>query len=240
MLEKSGFNFETDLLIQIGDIVDRGPEPFECMDVLLKVKNLVLIKGNHDIAFREFMNGKRNPLVGFGYDNGVTPTNLAWAKLTGEEKARYKAEIFDKQRDYYITKDNIMFVHGGFDRTEKLDDQNEYSFTWDRELVNEAYNCKPEEKLEFLYSFKKVYIGHTPTLYYGHLTPIDRGGVCNIDTGSGKGGPLTIMDIDTGEYWQSDYSDQIKEYVILEKNKKTEGEEAEEGNGESSPQRIAA
>ena len=46
VLQKSGFDYENDLLIQVGDIVDRGQEPFKCMDELLKVKNLVLLLGN--------------------------------------------------------------------------------------------------------------------------------------------------------------------------------------------------
>jgi hypothetical protein len=57
--------------------------------------------------------------------------------------------------------------------------------------------------LEYKGNPTKVFIGHTPTMYWDKTTPMkaaDR--IINVDTGSGKGGLLTIMDIHTEEYWQ--------------------------------------
>ena len=48
VLKASGIDYENDLLIQIGDLVDRGPEPFLCIDELLKFRHKVFIKGNHE------------------------------------------------------------------------------------------------------------------------------------------------------------------------------------------------
>ncbi|MBM3246586.1 MAG: hypothetical protein FJZ13_04585, partial [Candidatus Omnitrophica bacterium] len=41
---------------------------------------------------------------------------------------------------------------------------------------------------------------------YNTLQPIHVCNVWNIDTGAGWSGKLTIMDVDTKEYWQSDLS----------------------------------
>ncbi|MET0786893.1 MAG: metallophosphoesterase, partial [Paenisporosarcina sp.] len=46
-LKRSGFNNEKDTLIQLGDVVDGFSESFECVEELLKIKNLISIRGNH-------------------------------------------------------------------------------------------------------------------------------------------------------------------------------------------------
>lgn len=203
VLEKSGFDYENDLLIQIGDIVDRGPDPFGCMDILLQAKNLVLIMGNHDQAFMSKVTTGQS-FLGDHAENGQQVTLEAYDELSLVQSRYYKSEIFAKQLPYYITEDNILFVHGGFDVTENIKDQSVISLIWDREMFNQALSCSKGQKLKTVGDFKEIYIGHTPTIYWGLTIPILKGGVINIDTGSGKGGPLTIMDIDSKEFWQSD------------------------------------
>ena len=43
-----------------------------------------------------------------------------------------------------------------------------------------------------------------PTLYYKQTIPIQGCNVWNVDTGAAFTGPLTILDADTKQYWQSD------------------------------------
>ena len=52
--------------------------------------------------------------------------------------------------------------------------------------------------------YKEIYIGHTPTLNYGSVQPMCRHHIWNLDTGAGFIGRVTLMDIETKEYWQSD------------------------------------
>lgn len=52
--------------------------------------------------------------------------------------------------------------------------------------------------------FKEIYIGHTPTTNWGSDHPMRAFNIVNMDTGAGGTGRLSIIDIDTGEYWQSD------------------------------------
>lgn len=49
--------------------------------------------------------------------------------------------------------------------------------------------------------YKDIFVGHTTTELYNTLQPIH---VWNIDTGAGWSGKLTIMDVDSKEYGQSD------------------------------------
>jgi serine/threonine protein phosphatase 1 len=53
--------------------------------------------------------------------------------------------------------------------------------------------------------YKEVFIGHTPTIGKGTSKPMNIGNVWNVDTGAAFYGPVTIMNIDTHEYQQSDY-----------------------------------
>lgn len=75
-----------------------------------------------------------------------------------------------------------------------------------------------------MYKHKEIYIGHTATTNWkckpnypeysqnpDHLksdsivVPMNRCNVWNLDTGCGFNGKLTIMDINTKEFWQSDF-----------------------------------
>lgn len=46
-LKEIGFDFENDLLVSVGDLVDRGPCSFECVG-LLKQPWFIAIRGNHE------------------------------------------------------------------------------------------------------------------------------------------------------------------------------------------------
>jgi serine/threonine protein phosphatase 1 len=52
--------------------------------------------------------------------------------------------------------------------------------------------------------YHEVYIGHTPVTKIGQTVPVNKACVWNIDTGAAFKGVLTIMDVDTKEFWQSD------------------------------------
>ena len=227
VLQKSGFNYGEDLLIQLGDLVDRGPEPFKCILELIKIKNTVFIRGNHDECFMQWRETKQHPLGNHPF-NGVFPTLKAWENLILHDRYDVIHKFFKNQVPYHITDDNIMFVHGGFPIDVPLDQVDNNTFYWDRDLVK--LTTVGEQ-------FDKNYVVHTPTIYWDITTPMNGCGVWNIDTGCGKGGPLTIMNIDTGEYWQSGPKIQEDEEKIETQEKEGEnihggisgGEEKEKG-----------
>ena len=62
--------------------------------------------------------------------------------------------------------------------------------------------------------FEEIYIGHTPTTRINSLVPVNKANIWNLDTGAAFKGSLTVMDVDTKEFWQSDsltslYPDEI-------------------------------
>lgn len=65
------------------------------------------------------------------------------------------------------------------------------------------------EKDDLLYPkrltlYNEIYIGHTPVSRINKTIPVQMVNVWNVDTGAAFKGPLTIMDVDTKEFWQSE------------------------------------
>ena len=51
---------------------------------------------------------------------------------------------------------------------------------------------------------KEIYIGHTPVTRIAKDKPTQMANVWNVDTGAAFKGTLSIIDVDTKEFWQSD------------------------------------
>jgi len=215
LLQDVSFDYDKDTLISVGDIADRGPDVYLVVEELMKIKNKVLIQGNHDIWFKSFL--KTGHIESHWWNQGGDETHASYKRRNWANKKAH-ISFFDKQVPFSVI-NNKCFVHGGFDRNLPIAQQSAISLAWDRELVNEAMLCLGKrEVLRFFDKFYEVFIGHTPTIYWdkddklgGGLIlptrtpitePIYAGGVWNVDTGCGKGGPLTIMDIDTKKFWQ--------------------------------------
>jgi len=83
-------------------------------------------------------------------------------------------------------------------------------YYWDRTLWQHALNCqKYDEQFSIRTHFNEIYIGHTPTTKSNSDQPMNIFNVHNLDTGAGKTGRLTIMDIDTKDFWQSDLTSEL-------------------------------
>ena len=54
-LDRSGIDYKKDQLITLGDIVDRWPDSYKCVEELLKIENRIDIVGNHDDWFTTFI-----------------------------------------------------------------------------------------------------------------------------------------------------------------------------------------
>lgn len=124
---------------------------------------------------------------------------------------------------HYKDEQNRLFVHGGFEKEKTLKENQQHNpaaFYWDRRLWLQALSAN-DGQLKFTESFKEIFIGHTATTNWttketktdagiiipkGSLItePMHADIIWNLDTGAGSTGKLTIMDIDTHEFWQSD------------------------------------
>ena len=213
VLERSGFDYENDTLISLGDICDGWSEVYECVEELLKIKNLIAIRGNHDQWFYEYI---RTGFHGSQWEQGAHATKNSYGKRSMMIPETHE-KFFGTQLNYYIDSENRCFVHGGFNRHFSIKDQSvPYIYYWDRDLwmqalsyttIIEGYPFKMFDK------FKEVFIGHTATTNWKTDKPMQAANIWNLDTGGGFNGKLTIMNVDTKEYFQSDevgtlYSDE--------------------------------
>lgn len=197
VLIKSGINYKEDTLIFLGDVVDRGSAPFECIDLLLTFKNLIPIAGNHDVNFQNWVRTDEDE---FQNNHGSVVTKFIWNVMEDADRYHYMDNYFNLMRKYHIIGDSL-FVHGGLKLTVPLEEQSLDTLCWDRSLWEKAINRRnPVDTLE---QFKTIYIGHTPTIIYNKTEPMFRSNVWNLDTGCGKGGLLTIMDLETNKFWQA-------------------------------------
>lgn len=68
-LKEVDFNFKTDLLISVGDLIDRGQENIECLR-LIKENWFKAIRGNHEQMAINGINGNQQSLYAWMYNGG--------------------------------------------------------------------------------------------------------------------------------------------------------------------------
>lgn len=206
--EKCEFNYETDKLIFLGDMVDGWSQSKEVVEELMKVKNLVKIIGNHD----EMMLTCMGKIYGYSdeqlwaMNGGQSTIDSFGGRLPSRESEIYK---FIASGVYYHEEDGMLFVHGGipifylkFKSELKLEDIPGPDYTWDRSMINSLYRSYVNlTGPEFTIPFEEIYIGHTPIFLD---KPEKIFNVWCMDQGAGWNGHLSIMNIDTKEYWLSD------------------------------------
>lgn len=187
LLNKISPDLCKDKLIFLGDYIDRGPESYRVIKLLMSLQenfgknHVVLLRGNHEqMAINNIYSGFR------GTSNGYSATLRDFEK-NGEKIEDY-LEFFSSLLLCHED-DNYIYVHGGIRPGISLDNQNKNDLLWIR---GEFYNS-PE-------TFKKpVIFGHTPTVYLtGGWTPFIRKDRIGIDTGCVFDGHLTALEIVNG------------------------------------------
>lgn len=232
-LERCGFNRDVDTLITLGDICDGWPYVYECVEELLTIENRIDITGNHDEWFQRWLVSSAHPdhWIQGGHATAESYLRRLEAEhmihgsfstgymigLVPEDIPADHWNFFMHQHLYY--KDdarNYFFVHAGFDRWGTITENkhaNPMNFYWDRDLWKAALSCKGDQKLKTIDDFDTIFIGHTTCSRIDNMRPVFAGGVWNLDTGAGWEGKLTIMDIDTKEYWQSDIVKELYPHI---------------------------
>lgn len=134
---------------------------------------------------------------GNGYITGLNPGDIPDSHR----------DFFNRMRYYYreqTEKHHFLFVHGGLDPDYNIEYQHQSMLMWDRNLWDLAKIGRASQNVD---RFTKIFIGHTHVNDWRNPSalPLYEDCVWNLDTGSGWSGKLTIMDINTEEYWQSDF-----------------------------------
>lgn len=212
-IERSGIDKEKDRLICLGDTADSWREIKECFNELLTFKNLIYIMGNHDLWTWEYYVYKENS-ISWRSQGGEATIKSFGAKLPDNVY-----QLLSKALPYFVDENNRLYVHGGFSPMNGLGikrDWQMHDYCWDRDFIQSAIICylarlKNKQPVNIKYtSFENVFLGHTPTLLFNPIEnkdmtkPLNVFEVWDIDTGAGYTGQLTIMNVETKEFWQSD------------------------------------
>ncbi len=199
-LERCHFDRDKDLLISLGDICDGWPEVNKVMDELLRIKNLKFILGNHDEWTLRWMRD--------GWMEDIWTGQGGLATMESYEHDRTNVPTSHKNllqsAMLFLELDNKLFVHGGIDADLEITKQNPELLMWDRNLLNKAVMTNRHKPNYHYGKWDDIFVGHTTTECFHTLKPIHACNVWAVDTGGGWSGKLTIMDIDSHEYWQSD------------------------------------
>ncbi|MDH3697805.1 MAG: metallophosphoesterase [Flavobacteriaceae bacterium] len=201
----------SDTLIFLGDYVDGWSEAAQTISFLIELSKrntCIYILGNHDQLCRDWLS--TGHVLSLWTQQGGAETMASYENVSSEEKQAHLG-FFEGLKEYYIDPENRLFIHAGFTNMHGVNQ--EYfrkMFYWDRTLWEMALSLDPQISREAdnypkrLQLYKEIYIGHTPVTQIGKTVPVQAANVWNIDTGAAFKGPLTAMDIDKGDIWQSD------------------------------------
>lgn len=195
---------ETDMLILLGDLFDRGPESWEVFQTVKGLREdfgdrFILLRGNHeDYLLREnisFMDnlvwvrvGKKDTIRSFRSHGQKMESAIPWLK--------------DNIINYYKG-GNFQCVHAGI-KIDPLEANDTYTLIHDHDVVVQNRYAGPltitghialEEPAWFAGDGETV-----ESLEYDMRRQLPEHGVLCIDTGCGKGGKLTAMVIEDANF----------------------------------------
>lgn len=205
---------QNDTLIFLGDYVDGWSQSPDVIDYLIKIKehqNCIFIKGNHDELLLDWLRNKNENIdESMWFKHGGEATVIAYSKVSQSTINKHIA-FLKSLENYYLDDQNRLFIHAGFTNMNGI--AYEYFpklFYWDRTLWETALALNETIDKDSVYYprrfllYKEIFIGHTPVTKIGETIPIQKACIWNVDTGAAFKGPLTIMDVDSKEYWQSE------------------------------------
>ena len=205
LYERVGVTDE-DLLIFLGDYIDRGSENVKALKWIMeeaRKPNVVALKGNHEqMMFDCIMHNDMNWL----FNGGLKTLTETRVEVRSNPNFITDAITFIRERPLYyrmtIDGREYIFVHAGVDAYEdhapSIEDQDEMKLLWVRE---DFYNY---------YEGEATYVvGHTPVQYL-HADPpypikVEGRNIWLLDTGSYiDDGKISCLDVKSKRIWQSD------------------------------------
>ena len=195
------YNKEEDLLLYLGDYIDRGPSPKDVIDHILQLQTKgvksVFLMGNHEQFMIDYLFNKTNNLSNW-IMNGADQTFKSYDIEVAEFiKDGFEDNNIDKLRDIFLsklTKENVyffknlkltyimgdyLFVHAGINPEKSLSEQNKMDFLWSRS----------DQFFDKNFEFEKIIVhGHSP-----EKEVVNFPYRINVDTGSFFSGKLSCV-----------------------------------------------
>lgn len=194
--EKEGLT-EQDIVIFVGDYIDRGPDSKAVVELVLDFRRRFpatrFLKGNHEDMLLDFLGFGGNLGQAFLYNGGVETIQSYGITVFAPPSEMVSAlppshfKFYCELESIVIVK-NFICVHAGLNPLRDLNAQNDSDVFWIR-----------DEFLNSVHSFKKTVIfGHTPHREIFHHLPYKLG----IDTGLVFGNKLSCVELVSGHVFQ--------------------------------------
>ena len=199
--EKAKVDATDDLLVFLGDYIDRGPSVRRTLEFVMKLaveKNVVLLRGNHEQMMLDYFFGGATGeswLMNGGKE--TMAELLAWEKESPGAVARVLAFLRGLPLSHSIEQDGqrYFFAHAGVRPGIALEKQRAEDLLWIRE---EFYRHYASDAI--------VVAGHTPTLFLdAKAKPLFiNKRIILVDTGSYfPDGHISIVDVLSRRFWQN-------------------------------------
>lgn len=175
-----------DVLVQIGDCVGRGEQSFEVVEFWLRFDRCTrfVIGGNHELMFYDYL--VEGDAASGGYD--AETISHSYERHSGRPRPGDPASIPESHLRFYaqaypwtvslLQTTDYLFVHSGYDLSRPPQQQSPEVLLTGRVTGQEAPHTP-----------QTVVRGHTP---YPKVL-FSRQGWIGVDTGCGKGGPLSCL-----------------------------------------------
>jgi serine/threonine protein phosphatase 1 len=152
ILTHDKFDVKKDLLIYLGDYIDRGKNSKEVINQILKLKDnkikTINLMGNHEEFMIDFLFNKQNNIknwLNFGLDQTIRSYDI---EVVDFIKNGFEDDIIDNLRNELLNKmseghinffknldlsyssEKYLFVHAGIDPSKNLKDQTKKDYLW--------------------------------------------------------------------------------------------------------------
>ncbi|MFT6985714.1 MAG: putative phosphodiesterase [Psychromonas sp.] len=175
-LQKINFDFDNDRLFSVGDLIDRGEEPFQCL--LLAQENwFIPVLGNHEQFLIECEDNDINKKIGWYLNGGEW-----WEYLHPQERHLAK-KIIEEKFSLTLTVETLAgkvgVIHAQYPlanwplKESSLNRNTLYELLWSRD-------CLSSDKVRSVAGIDFIVSGHTPL-----TKPLLKGRQLFIDTGCG-------------------------------------------------------
>lgn len=234
-LVASEYNQAKDRLVFLGNYVGILPESSQLIESLLwlettSVHKPIFLKGSNDSWCGMWLNSGKSSV--FWLQNGGSETARNYIRsphLLSNKHAKFFVEL----RNFYVDESNKAFVNSGFLSSKGLGHEvHSYNYFFCRDFWKDSIQNPKQFEISKRgiatrfrsYVYDEVFIGNLPTTenrftFYTPETsgnydkvgqvitnPMKRRNIWNVNTGVAQGYPLTIMDVNTKQFWQSQSS----------------------------------
>lgn len=185
------------VLVHMGDLIDRGPNSAGVLALLLSGSPVhgvptVNLMGNHEWMFMAALAQQDQREVDNWLDNGGVETLASWGIRPSVPPARWP-ELVPRAHVLFLSglaaryrRGGYVFAHAGVRPGVPLTKQTWSDLLWIREPFLERHGALLPDAPDLV-----VVHGHTP-----QTEPVVRANRIGVDTGAGRGGPLTCAVLD--------------------------------------------